>query len=70
MAGITRWGTHCREFQSILDNRQVLRAFLLDPRVDLATSETARAVKATLMDSNFFSVLHELTTLLTPIYKA
>ena len=36
----------------------------------MATSETARAVKATLMDSNFFSVLHELTTLLTPIYKA
>lgn len=70
MASTTHWGTHCKEFQSILDNRQVLRAFLLDPRVDLTSSDTARGVETTLRHPTFFSTLDELITMIDPIHKA
>lgn len=69
MASQVRWGTHCKEFQSILDNRQAFRAFALDQRTDLSSSDTARAVAKTLIDPSFYNLLEEIVTLIAPIHE-
>ena len=69
MAKQVRWGTHCKEFQSILDNRQVFRTFVLDQRTDLSSSDTARAVVKTLVDLFFYNLLKEIVTIITSIHE-
>lgn len=70
MANATRWGTHFKEFQSILKNKQALRKWSIDQRVDFTTSATSRAVAQSILDPLFFAGLEELADLLTPLHDA
>jgi hypothetical protein len=70
MANSTRWGTHYKEFQSILNNKQALRKWAIDQRVDFCTCVTSRAVVQSIINPLFFSGLEELVNILTPLHKA
>jgi hAT family C-terminal dimerisation region len=70
IAKVVRWGTHRKEFQSIIDNRSVFRAFAADSRTDLTSSDTARTIAKTITDSSFYATLEEVTMIIVPIHQA
>jgi Protein of unknown function (DUF 659)/hAT family C-terminal dimerisation region len=70
MANQTRWGTHYKEFQSILINKQALRRWAIDPRLDFKPTDSSTAIGKLVTDLSFFTDLKELINILTPIHHA
>jgi Protein of unknown function (DUF 659) len=70
MANSTRWGTHFKEFESIIENKQALRRWAIDQRVDFTTSDTSRAISKNILDPLFFVSLEELKSIIEPIHNA
>ena len=70
MAKEIRWGTHYKEFVSILANKQALRKWTIDSRINFVKSKGAQAICQTIVNSSFFPGLEELVYILDPIIKA
>jgi hypothetical protein len=70
--GNTRWGTHTKAFQRIIENIGPLRVWVQDPRISsgLRGSERAKDVAHTLSDPLFLPKLIELEAIIRPISEA
>jgi hypothetical protein len=71
-AAFTRWGSHTRSFQRIIENIGALRVWAQDPRItpELKGSQRAIAVAYTLSDPLFLPKLIELERIISPISAA
>lgn len=62
----TRWGSHLRQFQKLLSNRQAILVVLQNPLAREYTDDTLRHY---CFDSSFWSDLHEVVDIITPLHE-